>query len=222
MMLVASCEARLGSLAGKHRAGCRVQRREPARQVRRARGRHTVGVEPTGAYEDALGRGHAIFNDFFSEDSARTIRQQHGTHRRHHVHQRVRAHRGPAGAAARARPADAPRTRSWWSRTTTSARCWRRNQFDTFYHEHPRTYSLTSFVHIAGSLGRAVAAVEFPSRYGGNIRVTIGKDGRPSGASPPPWMTPCSARPDSSTSSPPCARSSRAGAPRSGPRSRSW
>ena len=23
------------------------------------------------------------------------------------------------------------------------------NQFDTFYHEHPRTYSLTSFVHIA-------------------------------------------------------------------------
>ena len=38
-------------------------------------------------------------------------------------------------------------------------------------------------MHIAGSLGRAVAAVEFPSRYGGNIRVTIGKDGKASGAS---------------------------------------
>ena len=60
-----------------------------------------------------------------------------------------------------------------------------KNQFDTFYHEHPRTYSLTSFVHIASSLGRAVAAVEFPSRYGGNIRVTIGKAGKPSGALPP-------------------------------------
>jgi D-mycarose 3-C-methyltransferase len=34
-------------------------------------------------------------------------------------------------------------------------------------------------VQIASSLGRAVAGVEFPSRYGGNIRVTIGKDGTP-------------------------------------------
>jgi hypothetical protein len=52
-----------------------------------------------------------------------------------------------------------------------------RNQFDTFYHEHPRTYSLNSFVHIARTLGREVTAVEFPQRYGGNVRVTIGKKG---------------------------------------------
>src|ERR1044072_2725377 len=57
------------------------------------------------------------------------------------------------------------------------------NQFDTFYHEHPRTYSLTSFVQIAGSLGRSAAAVGLPSPYGGNIRVTIGKGGNASGAS---------------------------------------
>lgn len=48
-----------------------------------------------------------------------------------------------------------------------------RNQFDTFYHEHIRTYSFTSFEYIAGRLGMKIGNVEFPSRYGGNIRVTI-------------------------------------------------
>jgi hypothetical protein len=48
------------------------------------------------------------------------------------------------------------------------------NQFDTFYHEHPRTYSFNSFVRMAYSLGRDLLGVEFPSRYGGNIRIFIG------------------------------------------------
>lgn len=48
------------------------------------------------------------------------------------------------------------------------------NQFDTFYHEHPRTYSYTSFVHMARSLDSELLDVEFPSRYGGNIRVFMG------------------------------------------------
>jgi hypothetical protein len=49
-----------------------------------------------------------------------------------------------------------------------------RDQFDTFYHEHPRTYSLSSFAPIAQKVGRELADVEFPSRYGGNIRVFMG------------------------------------------------
>ena len=47
-------------------------------------------------------------------------------------------------------------------------------QFDTFYHEHPRTYSFTSFGYIAKSLGCNLMDVQFVSRYGGNIRVYIG------------------------------------------------
>lgn len=50
-----------------------------------------------------------------------------------------------------------------------------RNQFDTFYHEHPRTYCLTSFAYIAKSLGMEVMAFSFPKRYGGNIRVMLNK-----------------------------------------------
>ena len=48
-----------------------------------------------------------------------------------------------------------------------------RNQFDTFYHEHIRTYSFTSLETIAERLGMHIAACEFPSRYGGNIRVIM-------------------------------------------------
>ena len=48
-----------------------------------------------------------------------------------------------------------------------------KNQFDTFYHEHPRTYSLKSFGFIAEKLSLQVSNVEFLERYGGNIRVTM-------------------------------------------------
>ena len=50
----------------------------------------------------------------------------------------------------------------------------RNSQFDTFYHEHPRTYSAKSFEFIANQLGMEILSMEFPSRYGGNIRVILG------------------------------------------------
>ena len=52
-----------------------------------------------------------------------------------------------------------------------------RGQFDTFYHEHPRTYSFHSFLKIAESLEKNVIDVEFVSRYGGNVRVHIASHG---------------------------------------------
>ena len=45
------------------------------------------------------------------------------------------------------------------------------NQFDTFYQEHPRTYSVNSFVFISKLLGMKIKKIEFPQRYGGNVRV---------------------------------------------------
>lgn len=46
-------------------------------------------------------------------------------------------------------------------------------QFDTFYHEHPRTYSATSFKYIAAKLDMSMEKIVLPKRYGGNIRVTL-------------------------------------------------
>ena len=51
----------------------------------------------------------------------------------------------------------------------------RTDQFDTFYHEHPRTYSFRSFKFIASSLGLKVLNAQYVSRYGGNIRVFLGQ-----------------------------------------------
>ncbi len=48
-----------------------------------------------------------------------------------------------------------------------------KKQFDTFYHEHPRTYSLTSFLKISKRLNLCVNNFDFPKRYGGNIRVIL-------------------------------------------------
>ena len=48
-----------------------------------------------------------------------------------------------------------------------------RRQFDTFYHEHPRTYSLKSFIEISKLLEINLFNYNFPKRYGGNIRVIL-------------------------------------------------
>ena len=48
-----------------------------------------------------------------------------------------------------------------------------KNQFDTFYHEHPRSYSLTSFFKISKKLNMSIKEYSFPKRYGGNIRVVL-------------------------------------------------
>jgi cyclopropane fatty-acyl-phospholipid synthase-like methyltransferase len=51
----------------------------------------------------------------------------------------------------------------------------KKKQFDTFYHEHPRTYSLKSFIKISKLLKTNIISYEFPKRYGGNIRVIFSK-----------------------------------------------
>ena len=181
--LVASAEAQLGSLADCTvlDVGCNDG---SLLDKFAARGAKTVGVEPTGAYEEALGRGHAIFNDFFSEDSARRIRQEHP---RIDIitFTNVFAHIEDLPALLRALELVMSDDTTLIIENHYLGAVLAKNQFDTFYHEHPRTYSLTSFVHIARNLDRAVTAVEFPSRYGGNIRVTIRKPGNPSTAAPP-------------------------------------
>ena len=50
----------------------------------------------------------------------------------------------------------------------------KKNQFDTFYHEHPRTYSLNSFYFISKLLNMNIVKYEFVRRYNGNIRVFYG------------------------------------------------
>ena len=142
----------------------------------RAKGARTVGLEPTDAYRDGVERGHDVFNDFLSVEVARRIREKHG---RPDIitFTNVFAHiEDLPEVLAALRELMSPRTMLVIENHHLGAvldRC----QFDTFYHEHPRTYSLSSFEHIGRSLGISLSSVEFPARYGGNIRVFLNAPG---------------------------------------------
>lgn len=140
----------------------------------RLKGAKTIGVEPTGAGEDAANKGHTIFSKFLSEDLASEIVSRHGNPD-FITFTNVFAH-----------IEDLSQVLSSLKRLISTqtvivienhylGSVLDGNQFDTFYHEHPRTYSYNSFTYIARSLELDLINVQFPSRYGGNIRVFLGK-----------------------------------------------
>lgn len=138
-----------------------------------SKGAKTIGVEPTGAFQDAMGRGHTIINDFFSEKTAMQILEKFP---RVDVitFTNVFAHIEDLPALLRSLALLMNDDTLLVIENHYLGAVLDKNQFDTFYHEHPRTYTLNSFMHIAQTLGKEVLSVAFPSRYGGNIRVVIG------------------------------------------------
>ena len=141
----------------------------------RERGARTIGVEPTGAATDAKEAGHTVYQDYFVPSLAEKIAAGGGrpdiitfTNVFAHIEDlrsvlsAVRTLMGPSTLLV--------------IENHYLGSVLERYQFDTFYHEHPRTYSLTSFRYIARSLQAGIEAVEFPARYGGNIRVMMRRD----------------------------------------------
>lgn len=170
--LVDTCHKRLGSLKGKWvlDVGCNDG---SLLDYFQKKGAKTVGIEPTDAYIDALDRGHYILNKFFSQDSAEEIHAVHGSPDVI-AFTNVFAHiENLPEVIAALKVLMSPKTMIVVENHYLGS-VLDRTQFDTFYHEHPRTYSLTSFKHVAHSLGVELTGVEFPSRYGGNIRVFMG------------------------------------------------
>jgi hypothetical protein len=170
--LVESCEQRFGSLVGKKvlDIGCNDG---SLLDFFQKKGAITLGIEPTGAYHDAQQKGHITFNNFLSQEIADTIVAAHSkpdfitfTNVFAHIenlHQMLGSLKH-----LMAKHTVIIIENHYLGAVLDS------NQFDTFYHEHPRSYSYKSFVHIAHTLNVRLLEVEFPARYGGNIRVFLG------------------------------------------------
>lgn len=170
--LVDSCTQRFGSLSGKKvlDIGCNDG---SLLDFFRKQGAITLGIEPTGAFLDAEQKGHITFNNFLSEDVADTIVASHGKPD-FITFTNVFAHIEDLHEVLRSLKKLMDINTTVVIENHYLGSVLDGNQFDTFYHEHPRTYSYTSFVHMAHSLGTRLIDVEFPSRYGGNIRVFLG------------------------------------------------
>lgn len=172
--LVERCEDLAGSLVGLKvlDVGCNDG---SLLSFFREKGASTIGIEPTGACADAAAAEHIVYNMFLTPELASQVVEEQGFPDLI-VFTNVFAHIENLGAVLESLRCLMGQSTKIVIENHYLGAVLDGCQFDTFYHEHPRTYSYTSFVHIAKSLGLCVTEVEFPSRYGGNIRVFLGRD----------------------------------------------
>ncbi len=130
----------------------------------------TYGIEPTHAYKEAIKSGHSIINDFFCEEVAINFVKKFGQPD-FITFTNVFAHIENLPKMIQALKVLLHKNTVIIIENHYLGAVIDKFQFDTFYHEHPRTYSCTSFSHIALSLDLNIDDVIFPSRYNGNIRV---------------------------------------------------
>jgi SAM-dependent methyltransferase len=138
-----------------------------------SRGATTIGVDPTDACKDAGEHGHRVYQRYFDLKTANEILEDCG-HPDIITFTNVFAHIEDLPAVIEALKVLRSEETIIVIENHYLGAVIGRVQFDTFYHEHPRTYSCTSFTRIAASMGVSIQAVEFPSRYGGNIRIFMG------------------------------------------------
>lgn len=139
----------------------------------RGEGAQVFGVEPTAAAKDAEQASIRVINDFFDANVASAIVREIG-YPDFITFTNVFAHIEDMDSLLKAVNILMDNNTRLIIENHYLGAVLERFQFDTFYHEHPRTYSVHSFVEIAKRLERNIEVVEFPARYGGNIRVVIG------------------------------------------------
>ena len=136
--------------------------------------KYTIGVEPTDAAKDAY-KFHDIYQEYFNNKTVSKILKKYGKIDII-IFTNVFAHINNLNDLI-------TNLRKLCHEKTTIIienhylnSILKKNQFDTFYHEHPRTYSLKSFLFISKKLNLFISKVQFPERYGGNIRVFLSRN----------------------------------------------
>ncbi|QDC89400.1 class I SAM-dependent methyltransferase [Candidatus Methylopumilus universalis] len=172
--LVKTCEINFGSLKDKKILDIGCNDGSLLDFFHKA-GALTFGVEPTGAADDAKAKEmHIIVNNFLSKEAASDLLKKYGTFD-FITFTNVFAHIEDLKSLIEALKLIMSDDTVIIIENHYLGSVLEKNQFDTFYHEHPRTYSYQSFKYIANLLKVDLIHVEFPNRYGGNIRVFLGK-----------------------------------------------
>ena len=135
-------------------------------------GLKTIGVEPTNAYLDAEKNNHLVYNSFLTKDFVTKFLKENNQPDII-TFTNVFAHIDDLKSLIQNVKMLAHKETCIIIENHYLGSILDHAQFDTFYHEHPRSYSFASFQYIAKSLGMQLKRVNFPNRYGGNIRVFI-------------------------------------------------
>ena len=138
------------------------------------KGAHTYGVEPTSsAYEAMI--NHEVIKDFFHDEIAEELKFRCGSFDIITL-TNVFAHIEDLESLIKNLKTILSDHTILIIENHYLGSVLKNYQFDTFYLEHPRTYSLSSFIYISNLLGRNISNFNFPGRDGGNIRIYISKE----------------------------------------------
>jgi hypothetical protein len=136
-----------------------------------------LGVEPTNIAQIARSEnGIETIQQFFTESLARDIVRDYGRSQLITM-TNVFAHMAPLGDVMRGLVELLHRDGVFVTESHYLLDVLAKNQFDSIYHEHIRTYSVKSLVTLFPYYGLEVFDAERVGRYGGNIRAYIARKG---------------------------------------------
>jgi len=141
------------------------------------RGGTVLGVEPTGIAQIARDENHVpTLQAFFTQALARDIAKDRGRARLITM-THVFAHMAPLGEVMRGVLELLASDGVLVIENHYLLALQEKNQFDSIYHEHLRTYSLKALCVLFGQYGLEVFDAERADRYGGNIRAYVARRG---------------------------------------------
>jgi len=143
--------------------------------IKNKTGCETIGVDPTNAVLESIGRIDHAYCEFFSSETSNKIIEKHG-YPDIITFTNVFAHIEDLPSLIEAVSLLLDQNNLLIIENHYLGSVLEKNQFDTFYAEHIRTYSATSFEFIAKKLNVEIKSIQFPRRYGGNIRVYMSRN----------------------------------------------
>lgn len=138
------------------------------------KGCQTIGIEPTNSFEEAKKNSDIVINEFFDSKLALKLKNQ-ALLPDIITFTNVFAHIDDVEDLCKAINIISKENTLVVIENHYLGGISKTSSFDTFYHEHPKTYSINSFKYISKKLKKSILKVDFTKRDGSNIRIFIGE-----------------------------------------------